>query len=40
MREMEKSKDDIITMKDGEIAEWKQKMDEMAYEFSQMLKVS
>lgn len=39
MQEMENKKDSIIAMKEAEITEWKQKMDEMAHEFSQMLKV-
>lgn len=39
MQEMENKKDSVIAMKEAEITEWKQKMDEMAHEFSQMLKV-
>ncbi len=38
--EMERSKNQIIALKDAEISEHKQKMDDMALEFSQMLKTT
>jgi uncharacterized protein YtpQ (UPF0354 family) len=37
--ESERKKKQVIALKDAEIAEYKQKMDDMAVEFSQMLKV-
>ena len=36
--ELERSKNQIIELKTAEIAEYKQKMDDMALEFSHMLK--
>ncbi|CEO95988.1 Dynein regulatory complex protein 12 [Plasmodiophora brassicae] len=38
MQVMEAKKDDLVATKNAEIAEWKKKVDEMAMEFSQMLK--
>ena len=38
--ELERTKDQVIALKNAEILEYKQKMDDMAYEFSQMLKIT